>query len=452
MNDDKRPRTSIFTGLLLILLGVIFLIHRFYPEFGLGHVIRVYWPLLIIVWGVAKLIEYLPAREPGDARPAFLSGGEVALLILLAFVLIGFVFHDRIHDRYPTWGIALPALHHTEPLSNDLAPQYLPAGAHVVLDLTGGGISVQAVDGDELHVTASEIASGDSDAEAEALLEKVDVAIDHTNDTFTVHPVSKEDIRGRFSADLDVQIPKTANLVAHTAHGNISISGGGGNIEVRADNGDVEVHGAHANVGVAMQKGDARITGVAGNLRIAGSANDVEIADVMGDVTLNGTFLGSTSVSRVGQITHYTSPRADITVGQMGGRLEVDSDDIAITNAAGPAKIVSQNKDIKVANVAGRLDVNNSHGDITAEYATPPRNDVNITNDSADVELLVPAQSGFEISAFARSGDADSEFEAPLLKTASDNHAGQIVGKVGNPGPRISINTTYGTIHLRKHP
>ena len=57
MSNGMPNRRSIFGGLLLIVLGVLFLIDRFDPAFRLGHLVRLYWPVLIILWGVAKLID-----------------------------------------------------------------------------------------------------------------------------------------------------------------------------------------------------------------------------------------------------------------------------------------------------------------------------------------------------------------------------------------------------------
>jgi DUF4097 and DUF4098 domain-containing protein YvlB len=451
MTNRKQPRGSIFTGLLLILLGALVLLHRYYPELGLGHMIRVYWPILIIAWGVAKLIEYFLAREPGDARPPFLSGLEVLLVIILGFVFSGFVFRDWFRERYPQLRIEIPPLHQTSPETKRLPPQHLPAGAHVIIDTTRGDIVVHGIDGDELQVSAGESAAGDSESEAQSLLKNADLAIDHSGNAYTIY-ASKSGERGSISADFDVQLPKTASLAAHTSHGDISVSGMGADLDARSDSGDVEVRDAKANVNIGMNSGDARATGVGGNLRITGRANDIEVADAMGDVTLDGTFLGSASVRNAAKTVHYASPRADVTVSQMSGRLTIDSDDVEIAEAVGPVKIMSQNKDVKVENVAGRLDITNSHGDINIELKSAPRADMNIANVSADVDLTLPSQSSFEILAGSRSGDVDSDFQSPSLKTSNEDGSGQIVGKFGNDGPRIVINTTYGTIHLHKGP
>ena len=73
MSDTPQRRRSIFPGLLLIVLGLIFLLHRIDPAFGIGHLARIYWPFLIIVWGIAKLIDHFAAQSNGQLRPPLLS-------------------------------------------------------------------------------------------------------------------------------------------------------------------------------------------------------------------------------------------------------------------------------------------------------------------------------------------------------------------------------------------
>ena len=68
MTDIQHRRRSIFPGLLLIVLGLIFLLHHLNPAFGIGHLARIYWPFLIILWGIAKLIDHFAAQSNGAAR------------------------------------------------------------------------------------------------------------------------------------------------------------------------------------------------------------------------------------------------------------------------------------------------------------------------------------------------------------------------------------------------
>ncbi|HXQ24868.1 MAG TPA: DUF4097 family beta strand repeat-containing protein [Candidatus Acidoferrales bacterium] len=454
MSNGQPQRSSIFAGLLLIVLGAIFLLNRFDPALGLGHLIRLYWPLLIILWGVAKLIDCFAARKAGQARPPILSGGEAALLILLAIVLSGFVFHDWIRGHYPDAEIELSPFHESFSQTREIAPQTIPAGSHVMIELFRGSIAVHAVEGSELRASVNESAAAANQSDANAKMDEVEVVIERAGDGYSIHPSRHGDFHESVSLDLDVHVPKTSSVTAHTAHGDISIGGIAGRIDARTESGDIEVHDSGSDVTATLQKGDAQIAKVAGNVRVSGRGGDVDVGDVAGDVSVDGPFLGSTRARKVGGTTRCHSPWADLTVAQMTGRLELDSSQIDLSDAAGAAKLLTHNKDIDVENVAGRIEIADSHADVKVGYAAPPREDLVITNESGEVKVTLPAKSSFQVSAVSRSGVVESDFNDPLLETANENDMGRLNGqfgaKSGAPGPKITITTSYGTIQLRK--
>ena len=75
--QQQRPRRSIAGPVVLILLGVVLLLTTMrvlHPQ-PLLHWFGTYWPALIILWGVIKLIEYQQAQREGT-RPAGIGAGE----------------------------------------------------------------------------------------------------------------------------------------------------------------------------------------------------------------------------------------------------------------------------------------------------------------------------------------------------------------------------------------
>ncbi len=452
MTHNGQQRSSMFTGLLLILLGVIFLLDRFDPSLGIGRLIRLYWPGLLILWGLAKLIDHLAARRTGQTRAPILSGGEAALLILLAVVLSAFTFRDWIRGHYPNLDIEFPPFHQTYSRSEDLAPRTISPGAHISIETARGDITVDGDDGNELRVSVTKSAPASTDAAAGERMKEVTVVIEPEGDGYRIYPARQDDFRGRVSVGFEVHLPKTASVVAHTASGDIAATGIAGNIDARTDHGDVVIHDAGADVTASLERGDARILGVAGNVRLTGHGDDVEIADVAGDATLDGAFIGSLRVRNVAKTARYTSPWSNVSVTHLTGRLQLDAGDLSLSGVTGAATVVTHNKDIDVEDVAGRLDIANVHGDIRVAFATPPRADVNITNDAGAVDITLPAESSFDVSAVSRSGDVESDFGDRSLTTANEGDTERFHGHFGaKPGaPAITITTSYGTIHLRK--
>lgn len=450
MSYGGRQRSSIFSGLLLIVLGVLFLLARFHPDLGIWHLFWRFWPVLIILWGIAKLIDHMGAQQAGETRPPLLSGGEAALLVLVVFVLAGMGIYSKLREKNPDLNINLDVFNHKTSQSQELPPKTLPAGAHVIVTTAMGQIAAHVGDSNDLRVSVSETAEAGNETAAENLLASLKVVIEQTRDGYSVHTVNQEVNEGRVTVDFDITLPKSVSLAADSRHGDVSISGLAGAVSASTQSGDIEIHDIGSDVTAQLAKGDARIDDITGNVRITGRGNEIEMNDVAGDATVQGEFFGPVRIRNVTKTTHYTSQAADLTFAHLTGRLELDSGEINVSDVAGFAKLVTHDKDIEVENVAGRLDVAGTHGDIKVTYSQPPREEINIANGTGGVDLTLPSKSNFEIAAISRSGEVQSEFEAPGLKPADDNGTGRLAGKVGSAGPKISIVTSYGTIYLRK--
>jgi len=450
VSNGGQKRSSIFSGLLLIVLGILFLLARFHPDLGIWHLFWRFWPVLIILWGIAKLVDHLSAQRAGDARPPLLTGGEAALLVLVVFVLAGMGIYAKARERHPDLNVDLDFLNHKSTQSQELSPKTIPAGAHVMVMTAMGNIVAHVGDGSELRVSVTETAEASNESSAEDLLKSLKVVIEPTKDGYSVHPVNQVTDTGHITVDFDLTLPKRVSLSADSHHGDISISGLAGAVTVTTQMGDVEVHDIGSDVSAQLAKGNARIDDISGSVRITGHGDEIELNDVAGDATLQGEFFGPVRIRNITKTTHYTSQAGDLTLLHLTGLLELDSGQIDISDVGGFAKLVTHDKDIQVENVAGRLDIAGTHGDIKVTYAQPPREEINIANGTGEVDLTLPAKSSFEISAISRSGEVQSDFEAPGLQPADDNGTGRLSGKVGSSGPKIQIATSYGTIYLRK--
>jgi hypothetical protein len=449
-NGQPSQRSSIFPGLLCILLGVLFLLARFNPDFRLWHYIWRFSPLILILWGVAKLIDNFAAERTGEHRPPLLTGAEAALLILILFVLGGMTVFSRFHERHPDMTFDIDMFNQDASAMQEVPMTTIPAGSHVTIATDRGDVNVHASDGNDLQVSANKSAHGASEQAAKERIGAVDVRVEKTGDGYTIHPTDQEGPHGNVKVDLEVTVPKTAVLSVNTAHGDIKIAGVGGAVTAVSQQGTVEIHDSGADVSATISKGDARIMNVAGNVKLSGRGSEVEISDVKGDASIAGEFYGPIRVRNVAKNTHYNSQKADIQLVRLTGLLELDSGSVEISDVGGAAKISAQEKDIEVENVAGKLQVADKNGGIKVGYSEPPREEIDIANASGSVDLTLPSKSAFEINAFSNNGEVDSDFDSPTLTNTNENGSGKIMGRVGTGGPKINIATSYGPINLRK--
>src|SRR6516165_4824134 len=84
MSTYLYRRGSIFWALTLVAVGTLFLYHNFNPNIRPWEILAKFWPIIIIFWGLSKLIDYFQFRaHPGTAPPSLFSASEVILLILV---------------------------------------------------------------------------------------------------------------------------------------------------------------------------------------------------------------------------------------------------------------------------------------------------------------------------------------------------------------------------------
>lgn len=449
MANGTMRRRSIFGGLLLILIGVLFLLRSYMPFLGIGHLISHYWPVLLIIWGLAKLYDHFAAQRTGQLPAAGISGGEAGLLILLFLIVGAFVAVDWVHKRNPNieigdWGI----LDRSATATEELPAQTVKPGATIVITVPRGTINVHSVDTDQIRVMLSKTATASSDSEALRLAQQVHMTISPVPGGYEVRPQPGGEDSGNAKMDLEVQAPKQANITAKSDRGDVHVADMGGTISVTAGNGDVEIHNAGGNVSAELQHGDVRISGVKGNVRLTGHGSEVELSDITGDATIEGEFYGPIRERSVGKTTRYTSSRTDLTILQLNGHMEMNSRRLEISDVKGSLTVVTKDKDISMENIAGRIQVEDRHGDVDLVFRQPPHDEVNITNDSGALNLTLPSNSNFEIAASSRSGDIQSEF--PELKPTEEHGTGLLNGRVGTHGPQIHLTTSYGTIHIKK--
>src|SRR5579872_7608612 len=85
------PRQRSFAGpIVLIILGIVFLLGtmRVLSVGRLAHLFANYWPVLLIIWGIIKLVEHMQAQREGTRSSGIGGGGIVLIVMIVVFGLI----------------------------------------------------------------------------------------------------------------------------------------------------------------------------------------------------------------------------------------------------------------------------------------------------------------------------------------------------------------------------
>ncbi len=451
MSENKPKRRPIFSGLILILLGCLLLAQNFRPEMRVWEMFREYWPVLLIIWGLAKMFDYFAARRTGDATPPAFTGGEFFLLLLLFAVGGSLSFVDwagKNSDMDINWG----PWGQRYSFSEETIQKNVKPAATIMISTDYGDITVLPEDAPDIRVVAQKSVGGmGRESSAKERADQVKVEIREEAGNYSVRVADQRKGR-RVTVDLEVHVPKQAGMDARTGRGNIKITGLAGSIAADSKRGDVEIRDAGKDVQAQIRSGVLQVSSVKGNVRVSGRGSDIDVSDVEGDASIEGEFGGPIRVKNVAKSTRFLSQRTDLTIGGLAGRLELDSGDLRVYDANGNVTLTTSHKDVRMDNVSGHIRIDNKKGDVELRLKNAPKDEIEVNNESARIDVTLPANSAFEIQASSRNGDIDTGFEGPALTKSDQSGTAKLDGKIGNRGPQIRLKTTYGTVSVRKGP
>ena len=442
MAGTQGRSSGLFSGLVLISVGVLLLLHN-YGHLELSEFFRHWWPLLIVFWGVIKLFERTVGRQFGSGS---ISAGEL-LLVLGMLALMGVVVaHDYVKTKVEDIDIGGD----THSYDLDVNPKQVPAQAHILVRTIRGDITVRGSDENQIRVTGKKNVKTWSENEADRLAQPVTVDITQNGDAFEVHPTGYDTSDNRVSVDLEISVPKKAALTIKTEKGDVVVSDQMTDLIVADQNGDVEVRNTVGDISIEMRKGDVKVSDTKGDVKISGKGGEIEASSASGSVTVEGDFYGPVRADRIAKGVRMVSPRTDLTVSALSGHLEAGSGNLDLVDAAGNLTLRTRDNAVNVENPGGKVDIENRNAQTAVRFSTAPKDDVQITNSSAEVALTLPGNSSFEIVADCRNCGIDSEFDAlqPSKTQSGDSH---LAGKTGSgKGPKITVRTSYGNIAVRK--
>lgn len=447
---NPRPRgSSVFSGLLLIFVGTLLLMHN-YRGFELRRVF-LWWPLLLIFWGAIKLYERTAGARSGQPGATRITGGEIVLVLGLLALMGIVVGVEQVRGRFPeNMGVDLGEAYSN---SIDVVPKPVPPDARITIRDGRGDITVRASDEPEIRVSGKVVVHSWSERAARRRGESASVEIVQNGDGYEVRPTRSGD--SRVSVDMDVMVPSKAAVTVRSDKGDINISDLKTPVSVNSGNGDIEIRNTAGDVSIDMRRGDAKISDTKGDVKISGHGQSIEAINASGGLTVNGEFVGPIRAEKITKGVRFVSHRTDLTLTQLTGHMEATSGNLEVVDALGNLNVRSRDEEMRIENVAGKVKIENRNGNIEVRFSSPPKDDIEIDNASAAITLSLPASSSFEIVADCRSCDEDkgidSEFSADSLKQTHDSGNWHLEGKYGNGRrPKITLKTTYGGIAIHK--
>ena len=99
----ERRVGSITCGILMIVFGILFLVHMFYPPLSLGTIMKL-WPLILVALGGEMIAANRKQEEDGEEILKY-DKGAVFLVFLLACFAVGMGLLEYFMDFYAQYGV-----------------------------------------------------------------------------------------------------------------------------------------------------------------------------------------------------------------------------------------------------------------------------------------------------------------------------------------------------------
>lgn len=450
IQPPSRQRRSVAGPVVLILLGVLLLLTTMrvlHPQ-PLLHWFGTYWPALIILWGIIKLIEYQQAQREGTRPQGIGAGGVVLLIFLIMFGMSATQASrfnwDEIRDHINLGDDDIALFGHNYSYEDQLQQDF-PAGGSLRITNDRGAVNLTASDDNQIRVTAHKRINADSQQEADKFNPGTKPQISASGNVITLNANTQGAGDRTITTDLDVSIPRKASVVISSRRGDVSVLGRDGDVEIASQRGDSAASDVKGKVSINLNGGSVRVSDISGDVSVQGRADDISAADVKGAAQLNGEF-DSIKLGKIAGAVGFKSARTDMEFSRLNGDLDMDSGDLRASDLIGPFRLITRSKDVRLNGVDGNVRLENENGAV--EIHMSKLGSIQLSNRNSDVQIYIPDKAGFQLDAHSRGGEIESDFSALKIENGDDQSTA--TGTVGEGGPHLVINNEHGGIELRK--
>jgi DUF4097 and DUF4098 domain-containing protein YvlB len=449
----RRYRRSYSGPVVLIVLGIVFLLGNLHmlSWARIGTLFAHYWPLLLILWGVVKLIEHQQAQRDGVPSRGIGAGG---IFLVVIIVVCGLVATQA--SRF-NWGEIRDNLNIDDEDLNNIFGETYDYDTHLERDLspavTGlrvnddhGAVHVSVADDNKVTVVVRKKVGAEDQSDADRYNGETTPQLTVAGNMAILEAKTQAAGDHPVESDLDITLPRKMELHITSRRGDVSVTGRDGEVEINTQHGDVSVEDVKGNVKLNVEKSSVKVEQINGDVHIDGRLNEVSVTDVKGSAQLDGEFEESVKLARIEKNVSFKSSRTDLEFSRIDGELDLDSDDLHADQITGPLHLATRSKQIRLTDVSGDVRLQDNNGGI--EIAMRSLGNVQIDSRNGDVQLSVPDKAGFRVDARTRDGEIESDFGE--LKVDNGERQATASGQVGNGASHIVITNEHDGIEIRR--
>jgi DUF4097 and DUF4098 domain-containing protein YvlB len=276
-------------------------------------------------------------------------------------------------------------------------------GVNLRVVTSGGWIQVVSSPDSVVKVTAKERITASSEAEADVVLQKLDLSIEQHGNGIEATASYKDGSFMHFGTWPPIEVDFIVTVPASTS------------VDLKTSGGDIEVGDLDGSVLVRTSGGGIKLGTIGGEIDAQTSGGNVELAEA----------------------------RAKVSLSTSGG-------DISAKRLDGPADLKTSGGDIQVGIAEGTLAAATSGGSVKAQLKGPLKGDCTLSTSGGEVKVTVDPSASFHLDASTGGGDVDA---AGLTITIARGGMGKssLSGDVNGGGPSLTLRSSGGSIKIAAH-
>jgi DUF4097 and DUF4098 domain-containing protein YvlB len=395
-----RRRPSLLGALLWTALGLIFLLHNFGIGPDMWSLAAHYWPVLLILLGLGKIIEYFLQKDAIAIRVGEIIGILFLLLIGSALSRLSDISNvTRIVRELPFEVGGTPVrpgqwlgISHT--FSEEVTFP-LESPLPIRIENSHGLVSISPGSDREIRVRLQKVVYGE-EARAKNVAAEIHLLGD-TESIGTSANIKPEAEPGKkpgaqyfvvrtnrdalnamdyvFNTDMEIMVPKNSQVQVVNSYGDVRAFGIDGKLDLNTTQGSLELRDCTGEFSVTSRYGECRLNNLKGPLHVDGHGR-IYIEDIKGDVTASNEYSPLEITNVEGKLT-VTATEGSLKISKVTKPVVIDARGarLQVSDLQGGLKIKASHRDVDISDVASAVA-------IESRYAT-----LNLKNIKGDVEI-----------------------------------------------------------------
>lgn len=381
---------SLLAGLLWTGLGVLFLLqnHGIGPD--IWRLLGRYWPILLILLGLGKVIDYYRQKEGVSIRVGEIFG---IFFILIIGSAISRVTDSAVGDliwrapiRIGSSEVSLGnSYSYTQEASYPVSPD-----TPLAIENSYGSVTVAPGSDGEVRVRLKKVVYSDEEARAKDIAGQISIegrpqgSAEAT--AFTLK-TNREDLAAkeyRFNTDMEVFVPKRVRLRINNSYGEVSVSSLEGQLDVSSSQKPVEIRDFKGDVTASNRYGESRLSDITGKVTVEARGR-VEVESVNGEVNVRNEYSPILVKNVDGPVTLHNT-ESSITVESILKPVTIDARGSQVTarNLTDSLKVTTSHGRIQIYEAGAGVTINSQYATVTLAGA---KGDVVVESNSDRLNL-----------------------------------------------------------------